>query len=115
MKLLFDQNISFRITDKLIDFFPDCKHVSDCGLMDCDDPVIWEYARKNDYAIVTFDADFYDISVIHGHPPKIIWIRTGNLTTKEIVKLLVHNKVMIKKFLESTDYKEVSCLEVYSN
>jgi predicted nuclease of predicted toxin-antitoxin system len=43
MRLLFDQNISFRITKKLIDLFPDCKHVSDCGLMDCDDPDIWEY------------------------------------------------------------------------
>ena len=82
MRLLFDQNISFQITKKLIDLFPDCKHVSDCGLMDCDDPDIWEYARKNDYSIVTFDSDFYDISVISGHPPKIIWIRTSNMTLK---------------------------------
>jgi len=49
MTLLFDQNISFRITKKLIDLFPYYKHVSDCGLMNCEDPVIWEYARKNNY------------------------------------------------------------------
>jgi predicted nuclease of predicted toxin-antitoxin system len=112
MRLLFDQNISFRITKKLIQFFPDCKHVSDCGLMDCDDPDIWEYARKNDYSIVTFDSDFYDISVINGHPPKIIWIRAGNLTTKEIAKLMIHNKGIIKKFVGDDDYKDVSCLEI---
>ena len=96
MKLLFDQNISFRITKKLLDLFPNCKHVSDCGLMDCDDHDIWEYAGKNNYSIVTFDSDFYDISVISGHPPKIIWIREGNLTTKEIVQLLMNKKDAIK-------------------
>ena len=112
MRLLFDQNISFRITKKLTDLFPDCKHVSDCGLMDCDDPDIWEYARKNDYSIVTFDSDFYDISVISGHPPKIIWIRSGNMTTKEIVKLMMHNKNTIEKFLVDKDFKDLSCLEI---
>ena len=56
MRLLFDQNISFRITKKLIDLFPDCKHVSDCGLMDCDDPEIWDYALKYGYTIVSTKA-----------------------------------------------------------
>ena len=112
MRLLFDQNISFRITKKLLDLFPDCKHVSECGLMDCNDPDIWEYARKNNYSIVTFDSDYYDISVINGHPPKIIWIRTGNLTTKEIVKLLMHNKDAINRFLTNDDFKDISCLEL---
>lgn len=91
MKLLFDQNIAFRITSKLADIFADCMHVSDCGLMDCDDIEIWDYARRSNYSIVTFDSDYFDISVINGHPPKIIWLRTGNLTTNDIVKLLVHN------------------------
>ena len=50
MRLLFNQNISFRITKKLIDLFPYCKHVSDCRLMNSEYPVIWEYARKNNYS-----------------------------------------------------------------
>ncbi len=72
MKLLFDQNISFRITKKITDFFPECTHVSDCGLNDGEDPQIWEFAKKNHFTIVTFDSDFFDISIINGHPPKII-------------------------------------------
>ena len=115
MRLLFDQNISFRITKKLIDSFPDCKHVSDCGLMNCEDSDIWEYALKNDYSTVTFDTDFYDISVINGHPPKIIWIRSGNLTTKEIVDLMLHNQNMIEKFLVNEEFKDISCLEIALN
>ena len=47
MRLLFDQNISFRIVKKLNDSFPDCRHVSDCGLMETEDLEIWEYAKQN--------------------------------------------------------------------
>ena len=72
MNLLFDQNISFRVTKKNQHFFPGCKHISDCGLAGHDDSDIWEYAKKYHYAIVTFDSDFYDISLIKGHPPKIV-------------------------------------------
>ncbi|MGX1025184.1 DUF5615 family PIN-like protein [Psychroflexus sp. MBR-150] len=112
MKLLFDQNISFRIIKILSDLFPDCKHVSDCELMNSEDTDIWEYARKNEYSIVTFDSDFYDISLINGHPPKIIWIRSGNSTTKEIAKLMMQNKNTIEKFLNDENFKDLSCLEI---
>lgn len=112
MNLLFDQNISYRITKKIFHSFPNCQHISDCGLMDCDDTEIWEFARKNNYSIVTFDADFYDISIINGHPPKIIWLRGGNLTTNEIVNLLNHHKIIIERFLSDDDKKHLSCLEI---
>lgn len=112
MKLLFDQNISFRITNKLINHFPDCKHVSDCGLKDSEDSDIWTYAKINNYSIVTFDSDFYDISLINGHPPKIIWMRTGNLITNEIAELLILRKFEIDRFLFDKDYKELSCIEI---
>lgn len=112
MKLLFDQNISFRVTKTLQKHFNNCMHVSDCGLQDCEDADIWHYAKENDFAIVTFDSDFYDISLIDGHPPKIIWIRTGNLKTTELVDLIIDHKHVIKKFLDDADYKDVACLEL---
>ncbi len=112
MKLLFDQNISFRITRKLQGYFPGCLHVSDCNLSDSEDPEIWKYAKDYGFAIVTFDSDFYDISIINGHPPKIIWIRTGNLTTKEITKLILDNQKAITTFLDYDDFKNIACLEL---
>ncbi|MBW8332990.1 MAG: DUF5615 family PIN-like protein [Prolixibacteraceae bacterium] len=112
MKLLFDQNISFRITKKLKSYFSDCFHVSDCGLSDCEDPVIWKYAKDNDFLIVTFDSDFYDISMINGHPPKIIWIRTGNLTTNEIAQLMIQNHESINSFLNNPEFMDIACLEL---
>lgn len=112
MKLLFDQNISFRITKKLQGHFSDCIHVSDCELSDCEDSEIWLFAKTNAYAIVTFDSDFYDMSIINGHPPKIIWIRTGNLTTDEIALLLIKNKNAKESFLENKDLEAMACLEL---
>lgn len=112
MKLLFDQNISYRITKKLKSHFTDYFHVSDCGLSNCEDPEIWKYAKEHDCAIVTFDSDFYDISLISGHPPKILWIRSGNLTTGEITQLIIDNKETITAFLETEDQKDIACLEL---
>ena len=112
MKLLFDQNISFRIERNIGDVFPGSLHISSCGLMNCEDQEIWEYAKKHHFAIVTFDSDFYDISVINGHPPKILWIRTGNLPTDKIVQLLKSKREIINKFLEHKDFQNISCLEI---
>jgi len=112
MKLLFDQNISFRITQKLENYFPGCRHLSDCKLSDCEDLEIWKFAKDNGFAIVTFDADFYDISIINGHPPKIIWIRTGNLSTREIAQLMIDNQLSISEFMVGIEFEGIACLEL---
>ncbi len=88
MKLLFDQNISFRIVNKIQSIFIDTNHVKAIGLEDSSDIEIWNYAKANGFAIVTFDADFADIANIKGCPPKIIWLRTGNTTTNNIIEIL---------------------------
>lgn len=112
MKLLFDQNISFRIVRKIQDEFPQTCQVRQVGLENVKDIQIWEYAKENDFVIVTFDADFYDFALVKGIPPKIIWLRTGNTTTQNIEKILRDKKEMIQEFIESDDYKQVACLEI---
>jgi predicted nuclease of predicted toxin-antitoxin system len=112
MKLLFDQNISFRIIPRIIEQFPGAKQVRELGLENQPDRKIWEYARQNDYAIVTFDADFFDLSSLLGHPPKIIWLRTHNRKTDEIATLILSKAEMISSFLNDPGYKELACLEV---
>lgn len=111
-KLLFDQNISYRICKKVKADFPDSFHVSDCQLLDTEDIEIWSYAKKNELTIVTFDADFYEISIFKGHPPKIIWLRTGNLTTNEVSELMRINKLAIVDFITDTKFESSSCLEI---
>jgi len=108
MKLLFDQNISFRLIKRIIDLFPDSKQVRELGLENSSDTEIFDFAKKNDFSIVTFDSDFCDLNIIKGFPPKIIWIRTGNTTTEKLEILLRQKSDLIKLFL-SEDY---GCLEI---
>jgi predicted nuclease of predicted toxin-antitoxin system len=110
MKLLFDQNISFRIVRLLPHSFASCRHVQSAGLNDCDDLVIWQFAKDNGFTIVTFDADFTEIASRKGFPPKIIRLRTGNLTTAEIAERLLLNFSNITDFIVHSDKY---CLEVY--
>lgn len=91
MKLLFDQNISFRILRLLPENFLNSRQVGSVGLNDHEDVEIWEFAKRNDFTIVTFDADYFDLSVLKGFPPKVIWLRTGNLVTSEIADRIILN------------------------
>lgn len=89
--LLFDQNISPRLVEQLADIYPESNHVYLIGMGDANDNEIWEYAKQHNYMIVTKDADFSELGVVKGFPPKVIWIRRGNCTTKDIENILREN------------------------
>ncbi len=108
MKLLFDQNISFRLLKKINDIYPEAKQVRELGLENATDNEIFEYAKKNEYSIVTFDSDFCDLNIIKGYPPKIIWIRTGNTTTKNLETIIRQKSELINSFLT----EDFGCLEI---
>lgn len=112
MKLLFDQNISYRIIKKIEREFRDSGQVKRLGLENSTDLEIWEYARNNGYTIVTFDSDFMDIANLKGHPPKIIWLRTGNTTTDSIANLLLSKVDQVTEFLNNPENKDWACLEM---
>lgn len=103
MKLLFDQNLSPRLVKRLTDIYPDSNHVYLIGLDTVPDSIIWEYARDNEFVIVTRDADFSDLNVMLGFPPKVIWIRRGNCTTSEIETILRLNYEAICTLTEDED------------
>lgn len=112
MKLLFDQNISPRILKDLSDRFPESDHVRFVGLEDASDVKIFDFAKASDFTVVTFDSDFVDLSVVRGVPPKIIWLKTGNLTTIAIASLLINNIDVVQEYLQS-DREEI--LELIKN
>ena len=112
MSLLFDQNISFRIVKKIEDTFPNSKQIKELGLENYSDNEIWKFAKDNKYTIVTFDSDFFEISNLKGHPPKIIWLRTGNTITENIIEILKLKKDIIIDFIENPSHSEISCLEI---
>ena len=112
MKLLFDQNISYRIVGLVSGNYPEAKHINQVGLEDATDNSIWNFAEENDYTIVTFDSDFYNLSIIRGCPPKIIWLRIGNTSTLNVAKVLNGDFALIKAFLTDSSYEDLACLEI---
>lgn len=112
MKLLLDQNISFRIVNRIQDIFPGSSQVRDLGLENSKDSEIWKFAREKGYAIVTFDSDFYDLGLLKGSSPKVIWLRLGNTSPRNLENVLRKNSDLINTFLTDPTYKDIGCLEV---
>ncbi len=84
MKLLFDQNLSPKLADRLADLFPGSAHVQSAGLDRASDDQVWEHARANGFGIVSKNEDYNNLSVVRGSPPKVIWLQLGNYTTARV-------------------------------
>ena len=70
MKLLFDENLSFRLCERIGDLFPGSSQVRLAGLSKADDRAVWNYAAVNGFALVTLDADFAERAALVGAPQK---------------------------------------------
>jgi predicted nuclease of predicted toxin-antitoxin system len=91
MKLLLDENLSFRIVSSLQEAYPGTSQVRLVGLECADDRAIWQFAKENDYVVVTKDDDFQGLSGMAGHPPKVIRLLTGNSTNQAVINALLNN------------------------
>jgi predicted nuclease of predicted toxin-antitoxin system len=88
LKLLFDQNLSYKLVRSFSDEFPGSAHVRDLGLASAGDIEVWEYAKQFGFTIVSKDTDFSQRGFLFGPPPKVVWIRLGNCSSKEIEDVL---------------------------
>lgn len=100
MKLLFDESLSPALPRRIADLFPNSIHVRDVGMKATDDPMVWDYAKDNYFMIVSKDADMHDLSLVFGNPPKVVWLRLGNCSTRQVEELLRRDFGVIKLFYE---------------
>ena len=98
MKLLFDHNLSPRLVNRLADLYPNSNHLFYLNLDTAEDFIVRQYARDNNFVIVTKDSDFSELSLLRGFPPKIIWIRIGNCTTNNLESLIRSHSQEIDNF-----------------
>lgn len=110
MKLLFDQNLSFKLCQSIADLFPQSNHVGLSGLSEAGDRDVWDHAKANGFAIVSQDADFAEMAALLGSPPKVIWLRGGNQSTAAISTLLRRHAELILAFGNDDG---AACLEIY--
>ena len=103
MKLLFDQNLSPRLCERLRDLWTGLSHVRSVGLAAADDQIVWEYAAKHDLTIVSKDGDFSNRAFLYGAPPEVVWIRVGNCSSSDIEAVFRERRDQLEAFAGSDD------------
>ena len=110
MKLLLDENLSRRIVPFLQQNYPDSSQVVLLGLQAATDAEIWEFAKMQGYVVASRDADFADLSLLNGAPPKLIRLRTPNLSRAATLSLLLSNQELVEQVLIQEDEAYVEIL-----
>ncbi|MEM8584137.1 MAG: DUF5615 family PIN-like protein [Bacteroidota bacterium] len=91
MKLLLDENLSYRLIKHLKRDTIESVHANMLGLgLNPDDQQIFKWAMKNGIDwIVSKDKDFLELISRLGSSPKLIYLKVGNLSTRKILAYLV--------------------------
>ena len=103
MKLLFGENLSFKLPRLVAGSFPDSKHVRELGLKGQTDEDIWAYAEANGFTIISKDKDFYQRALLYGSPPKFVWLCLGNCTRDDLLVLIQRHERDILAFETSPE------------
>jgi predicted nuclease of predicted toxin-antitoxin system len=100
VKLLFDENLPPSLSRVVANDFPGSAHVEEMSFVEADDRTIFEFARREDFTIVTRDNDFALLSGVRGSPPKIILLRVGNARVAQLHRLMGDIAAEIAHFIE---------------
>ncbi len=103
MKLLVDENLSRKLVVRLSDVFPGSIHVADAALSEGPDAAVWEYAKANGFAILTADADFFELVTTLGPPPKVLWLRRWTHPTRDAEGVLRREAIRIAQFEKDSE------------
>jgi len=104
-------NLSRKLVTRLADIFPNASHVQLHGLAEKTDTEIWDFAKLNDFCIVTQDADFTERSRLYSSPPKkVVWLRCGNAPTNQVQTLIRSGQEAIQELLSNSN---LHCLELH--
>ena len=104
MKFIVDAHLSYRLKNWLTEKGYDCEHTSDLPLgNDTDDMDIINHVDIEDRIVVTKDSDFYNHNLLYGRPRRILLITTGNISNRDLIRLLDANFLRIKDFFERGD------------
>ncbi len=100
MSLLLDQNLSHHLVETLSTAFPGCRHVRDAGLASSSDEAVWRFAAEAGLVVVTKDSDFVEHCRLRGSPPKVAWLRCGNVRPAEMLAFLQGHSATIQRLID---------------
>lgn len=112
MKLLLDENLSRRLVPFLQHDYPGTTQVALIGLESASDSQIWEVAKQQSFVIVTRDDDFEELSLVWGHPPQVVLLKTKNQSRAHSLSMLIKYRTVIENALIDGDQ---ACIELFAD
>jgi len=102
-RLLIDENLPFSLGVRLGLGYIHASQIAE----QASDSLLWQWARENDYVVLTRDTDFFDRLLRHGPPPKVIWIRLGNIRKNDLLRVMEARWPAIEQQIRSHDLVEI--------
>jgi len=103
MKLLIDENLPYQIGKELSVEYLHATRISDQAT----DSELWRYAKEHQLIILSKDTDFFDRLLLEGTPPKVIWVRLGNLTRQQMIETLTSRWPVIQIAIQQHDLVQI--------
>ncbi|HEY5041550.1 MAG TPA: DUF5615 family PIN-like protein [Verrucomicrobiae bacterium] len=109
MKFVVDAQLPRRLARELAAIGHDAVHTLDfpAGNRMPDGDII-AVAIREGRIVVTKDNDFVTSFLLHGVPPKLLLISTGNISNDQLSKLLASNLTTLENAFSKYDFVELS-------
>ena len=102
MKFLVDAQLPIRLKHWLTDQGHDAIHTNDLpDTYRTPDKEIIQVAKQEDRIVISKDSDFYQHHLIKGTPERLLFITTGNIVNKELIRLFELNFSTIENLFKS--------------
>lgn len=113
MKFIVDAQLPKTLSDLLNHNGLDSIHTLELPERNAtDDKTIVRIASNEGRIIITKDSDFLESYLLYGVPDKLIVIKTGNISNRELLKLFQENLQVICKLIKRSNYIEITRFEI---
>ena len=103
MRFLIDENLPYQLGASLGIDWVHATRVTDQAT----DSELWEFAKENQLTVITKDTDFFDRLLIGGAPPRVLWIRLGNLRKNDLIQILQKRWPLIENLIQKHDLVQI--------
>jgi predicted nuclease of predicted toxin-antitoxin system len=109
MKFLVDAQLPRRLALELAARGHDVRHTLDLPLGNrTPDGEITALATSEGRTVITKDSDFVTAFLLHGKPPKLLLISTGNISNDALSRLVAANIATLESAFEKHAFIELS-------
>lgn len=109
MKFIVDAQLPRRLAHELAAAGHDVTHTLDLPLGNrTPDTEINTLAAREGRVVVTKDSDFVTVFLLHGAPPKLLLISTGNISNDALSRLMTANLATLVTAFAKHDFIELN-------